>query len=31
LHLAMYFTSQDELPTPPPDMTPPPKKAGFTR
>jgi len=31
LHLAMYFTTQDELPTPPPDMTPQPKKTGFTK
>jgi len=31
LHLAMYFTTQEELPTPPPDMTPSPKKTGFTK
>ena len=30
LHLAMYFTTQDELPTPPPDLSkPPPKKGPF--
>ncbi len=29
LHLAMFFTTQQELPTPPPDMTPTPKKTGF--